>query len=218
MFYTNLGQNRLNNLHKMYKSEEELGAETLQKAEDIDISKGRKADPIGSRKTWGSIEYVKTAQGWSATKAVKDAHDKIHGKPAEKKEEAKELTPEEHKQEADKHFDAAKKEYFKGDYEKQDEHHAKGHEHLMHALGKDKEKFNAVYNNADVKHITVGGTNKPLSSQLQAVHGDHYNAKDYDGDANTGSIITHKKSGQKYTVINHKQSDIVKHYQEKNKE
>lgn len=432
MFYTHLPKRTQGNLSNLYKSEEEIGREAIEKAEQADIIiKGRKGEPIGTKKTWGGIEYVKTAQGWSASKKVKAAHEAIHGKPeqthpapkgmskhavaayndvasgissedfhkkhkvgdydsykesatkngnkkfhvAEEKNEAgehaqtdsfehnghtvqrhhlshtqgtytvhkdgkqiggghysqemyhskpdgranqfkktdkeikgevdkiaenhakkekvmehlkhttfseglkkdmadyfvspafpelkdlsefkgsnpketkenfeklnafksgkytylqaqamadamhkddkpKELTPDEHGAEAAKHFDQAQKEYFRGNHDKANEHHEKGHEHLMHALGKQKDKFNAVYNNPEVKHVTVGGGHKPLSSQLQAETGDHYNAQDFDGDANTGSVITHKKTGQKYTVINHKQADLVKHYQDKNK-
>jgi hypothetical protein len=388
MFYTNLNKDKGKYIQSLYKSEEELGAEALQKAEETDIIiKGRKAEPIGTRKHWGNTEYVKTAQGWKADKKTIAAHDKIHGtqkeegsksfdynrlltpavisgikgsveaakadgndsvnidsdriislftdklspeeyknfdqdkaenvlldyagkllqtenkendhynklaenskpitpsKPdpsnpsSEMKQHGEELktgdhvvvnpnhpsvefhakvvepygtngvkidrgdgrhsvyprsdvkskqkhesdnlaklTPNEHGSEAAKHFDQAQKEYFKGNHDKSNEHHEKGHEHLMHALGKQKDKFNAVYNNSEVKPITVGGSHKPLSSQLQVITGDHYNAQDFDGDASTGSIITHKKTGQKFTVVNHKQADLVKHYQDKNKE
>ena len=88
MFYTNISKDRLNNLHSMYKTEEEIGSESLQKAEESEmIIKGRKAEPIGSRKTWGTQEYVKTAAGWTSAKKAKDAHDTIHG--GDKKEEVK---------------------------------------------------------------------------------------------------------------------------------
>jgi hypothetical protein len=137
-----------------------------------------------------------------------------------KQEHEKELTPEEHQDKAKEHFDEASKHYFAGNHEKSNEHHEKAHEHLVHALGKDKEKFNSVFNNPDVKVLTIGsgGEHKPLSSQLSALTGDSYNVHDFEGNASTGSILTHKKTGQKFTAVNHKHSDLVKHYQEKNKE
>jgi hypothetical protein len=80
MLYTHLPKSRLNNLHNLYKSEEEIGGESLQKAEESDmLLKGRKADPIGTKKMWGSKEYVKTAKGWTPSKAAKAAHDTLHG-------------------------------------------------------------------------------------------------------------------------------------------
>lgn len=85
MFYTNLPHKKINhNIQSMYKSDVDPGEAELNKADIISLEKGRRADAIGTRKKWGNQDYVKTAQGWKANAAVKDAHDKIH---AEKKDE-----------------------------------------------------------------------------------------------------------------------------------
>lgn len=64
------------NMAMTYKEIDE-GANALAKAEiTLEIEKGRKPMPIGTR----SGDYVKTADGWKATKGVKVAHDIIHTK------------------------------------------------------------------------------------------------------------------------------------------
>lgn len=50
----------------------------LNQLEKDGIEKGRKPEPLGTRKRWGSIDYIKTANGWTAKKEIKEAHDKIH--------------------------------------------------------------------------------------------------------------------------------------------
>jgi hypothetical protein len=85
LFYSHLGHENLKrNINSLYKSEEDLIIESIEKSEQADqLLKGRAALPIGTRKKYGDKEYVKTAQGWKANKDVKDAHDKIHGSKEE---------------------------------------------------------------------------------------------------------------------------------------
>lgn len=363
MFYTSLfNKNRGEQLRSLYKSEEDLGAESLQKSEEAEILKGRKAEPIGSRKNWGGVEYVKTAQGWSAAKKVKEAHDTIHGtndpeakykvklsngaeadlrkdtaklkdlskedhekladahnaltahkhtesaeakvyhanqrdahreaaknssakkySPADlpkdgteihvhapamgglkaadfsftydkenfrfnvfdstgkklghatekqildnldlghyqltsKKEGAKEkeLTPDEHRAKAQKHLENSQNHSFAGRYEESHKETVEARKHLAHAIGKEKDKFNAVLNNPEIEHVVISSKN-PLSTQLRKITGDSYNDSDFSGSAGLGGVLTHNASGKKFTVISEDEAPIVKQYQEKNK-
>lgn len=50
------------------------GSIFLKAEEDFDISKGKKADAIGTTKTFGSIEYIKGPNGWR--KKTKGAAEK----------------------------------------------------------------------------------------------------------------------------------------------
>lgn len=65
-----------NNMEALYGFD--AGELALQKSEDVEIEKGRKAELIGARKFWGVREYVKTANGWKSSGDIKEAHDKIH--------------------------------------------------------------------------------------------------------------------------------------------
>lgn len=61
---------------------EKSQAEKILSAYGIDINdleKGRKGEPIGTKKTWGGKEYIKTSKGWTPSKEAKEAHAKIHG-------------------------------------------------------------------------------------------------------------------------------------------
>lgn len=79
----------------------------INKAIESDIEKGRKGLPIGTKKTWGGKEYIKTSKGWTPSKDAREAHAKIHGE--DKKEEGgKQIYGEEkfkHKLESGKEWD-----------------------------------------------------------------------------------------------------------------
>lgn len=61
---------------------EKSQAEKILSAYGIDINdleKGRKAETLGTKKTWGGKEYIKTSKGWTPSKDAREAHAKIHG-------------------------------------------------------------------------------------------------------------------------------------------
>jgi hypothetical protein len=69
------------NILSMYEDE---GVSFLKSQDNIEISKGRTGEPLGTKKTWGGKDYIKTATGWKPvgknTGAAKAAHDYVHGK------------------------------------------------------------------------------------------------------------------------------------------
>lgn len=79
MFYTSLPKLVNKNIQAMYAPIADEGAEVLAKSDLYELEKGRKAEPIGSKKTWGGKEYVKTASGWTPSKKARAAHEVIHG-------------------------------------------------------------------------------------------------------------------------------------------
>lgn len=62
---------------------EDEGSIFLKSQEVMDICKGRKAEVIGTKKTYGGKEYIKTANGWKPvgkkSGAAKQAADFVHG-------------------------------------------------------------------------------------------------------------------------------------------
>lgn len=112
---------------------------------------------------------------------------------------------------AKSHYEKAQKFYFAGHYAEQDAEIEKGWEYELMALAEDTDKFNGVYKNPDVT-ILYASREHPLSTQLMKLTGDSYNMIDFDGDAGVGSILTHKKTGNKFTVLNEKQKSLVEKY------
>lgn len=59
--------------------------------ENADIFKGKQPFPIGTKKSWGDRQYMKTSSGWKSigiySGAAKQAHDFVHGADDEEKEE-----------------------------------------------------------------------------------------------------------------------------------
>lgn len=55
-----------------------------------ELLKGAKGEPLGTKKTWGSKDYIKTTTGWKfvgkSKGKMKDVHDTIHGKKADIKD------------------------------------------------------------------------------------------------------------------------------------
>jgi hypothetical protein len=129
----------------------------------------------------------------------------------------KELTADEHREQAQKHLDASQQHSFAGRYEDSHKETVAAREHLAHAIGKEKDKFNAVLNNPEIEHVVISQKN-PLSTQLTKLTGDSYNAHDFDGSTALGGVLTHKASGKKFTVMSESEAPIVKDYQKKNAE
>lgn len=68
------------NLLASYADEGEIFLKSL---DNLEISKGRKAEALGTKKNYGGKDYIKTANGWKPvgkhSGAAKAAHDYVHG-------------------------------------------------------------------------------------------------------------------------------------------
>lgn len=82
-------QFRVEKLLSMYEDE---GVTILKSLDNLEISKGRKGEPLGMKKKWGDKDYIKTVDGWKPvgkeSGAAKQAHDYVHGEKPYNKEES----------------------------------------------------------------------------------------------------------------------------------
>lgn len=72
-----------NNAERILGMFEDEGVLFLKSEDNIELSKGRKAEPLGMKKQWGGKDYIKTVTGWKPvgkeSGAAKAAHDFVHG-------------------------------------------------------------------------------------------------------------------------------------------
>lgn len=123
---------------------------------------------------------------------------------------------------AHEHMDAARHHEMKatefnmlGKWDQRNNHHNQMNRHKIEAMSRDVDHFNSLYNNPDVKVLTISGKS-PLSSQLVAITGDAYTSGDFYGSTAVGEILYHK-SGQRFTILTPPEEELIKKYQKMHK-
>lgn len=93
----------------------------------------------------------------------------------------------------------------RGQMERLDEAAAKQNAEILKA---NPETLKTIINNPDVRLLIISPENT-LSSQLLKYTGDSYNVIDFSGSISPGEILTHNKTGQKFTVLSKKEYEYL---------